>query len=343
MAKKNIVIIGAGMIGDVHIGNIHKDGRGQISWIATKTDKTLQEKLAKFNIPNGTLDYNEMLADKNLDAVVIAAPPFLHLKMFEAALKAGKHIVMEKPLATNIGDVKKMVELADQYPDSMVLECSCRHARLQPKFDFIKKIIDDGKLGEVYHIHHNAATRGTFIEWNPEGTWALDKEKAGGGPFVDWGVYDFSFHLGLLNDEPKLETCNSFTKTGMKILSNLNLKSNIEEHGAAYMKFDTGLTYYYERGAGVHFEVPNRTRIYGTKGGLEFGFCSWDPIEVEFYYIDENGREKQQTLQIINPEDHDDDFAFTKHFLDCLVDGVKPRMTIKMAAKHLDIIYKILK
>ncbi|MFP4547395.1 MAG: Gfo/Idh/MocA family protein [Fidelibacterota bacterium] len=339
--KFNIGIIGAGMIGDVHLENILRDGRGEVTWIATRTEKTLNKKLQKYNIANGTTDYRELLQDDDLDAVIIAAPPFVHLAMFEAALKAGKHIVIEKPLAANRADMEQMVKIAAQYPDLMILECSCRHARLQPKFDFVKKIIDSGKIGEVYHIHHNAVSRGTFIEWNPAGTWAHQHEKAGGGAFVDWGVYDLSFHLGLLNDKAELQSLESFTKNGLKPLPE-NLESDIEEHGAAYMKFDTGLTYYFERGAGVQFEVPNETRIYGTKGGLRFGFCSWDPAEVELFYVDDAGNEKQETLKVDVPDSHDDNFAFTEHFLDCLDGKAKPGMSIQRAAKHLDIIFKIL-
>ena len=75
MSKKlNLGIIGAGMIGDVHIKNIRKDGRGEVTWIATRTEKTLNEKLNKYHIANGTLNYEDMLKDDSIDAVVIASP-----------------------------------------------------------------------------------------------------------------------------------------------------------------------------------------------------------------------------------------------------------------------------
>ncbi len=342
MMKKKIGVIGAGMIGDVHIENILKDGRGEVGWIATRTEKTLKEKLKKHHIQKGTTDYQEILKDASVEAVVIASPPFTHLKMVKDALKSGKHILLEKPMVANRRDLEALIKIVESHPDLLALECSCRHARLQPKFNFIKSIIDKGKIGEVYHIHHNHLMRSTFIEYNPRGSWAMLSEKGGGGPFIDWGVYDLSFHLGILNDRPEIRMVQSFTKNGLKVFRDPTVVSDIEEHGAAYMTFSEGLTYYYERGSGVHFEEDNETRIFGTKGALRFAFCSWDSPEVDYYYVDDKNREKHDVLHVDMTQHSDDNFELTRHFLDCLIENKKPRMTVQLAAKHLDILFRIL-
>jgi len=342
MKKMKIGIIGAGMIGDVHINNILKDGRGEVIWIATQTEKTLKEKLNKHHIQKGTTRYQEILEDSSINAVVIASPPFTHLEMVKNALDSGKHILLEKPMVANRKDLEDIIRIVESHPDLLVLECSCRHARLQPKFNFIKSIIDKGQIGEVYHIHHNHLMRSTFIEYNPRGRWALLSEKGGGGPFIDWGVYDLSFHLGILNDLPEIRTIQSFTKNGLKVFQDPGIVSDIEEHGAAFMTFSEGLTYYYERGSGVHFEESNETRIFGTKGALRFAFCSWDSSEVDYYYIDEKNQEKHKKLQIDMSQHSDDNFELIRHFMDCLTENKEPRMTVQLAAKHLDILFRIL-
>jgi predicted dehydrogenase len=340
--KLNIGLIGAGMIGDVHIEKIEKDGRARVTWIAARTQKTLNEKLKKFNIANGTLDYTDMLADPVLDAIIIASPPYTHLQMVKDALQAGKNILLEKPLVPNRKEMDELVHVVKQYPDQLVLECTCRHARLQPRYSFIKKMIDNGELGQIYHIHHNHLMRGTFIEYNPAAIWAHQKALSGGGPFIDWGVYDLSFHMGILGDSPQIKSIKSFTRKDLKHFSDPGFKSDIEEHGAAYMEFDNGLTYYYERGSGVHAQIQNETRLYGTKGSLRFAFCSWDAPDIDFFTFNKNGAEITQKL-IFEFGDHiDDNFELTKHFLDCLTDVDTPRMTVSIAAKHLDIIFQIL-
>jgi myo-inositol 2-dehydrogenase/D-chiro-inositol 1-dehydrogenase len=94
--KLKVGVIGAGMIGDIYMDRIRRDGRGEVTWIASKTERTLSKKLKQFKIPHGSLDYLDMLRDSQLDAVIIATPPFLHAAMLKDALAAGKHVLLEK-------------------------------------------------------------------------------------------------------------------------------------------------------------------------------------------------------------------------------------------------------
>ncbi|MCJ7715937.1 MAG: Gfo/Idh/MocA family oxidoreductase [Anaerolineales bacterium] len=339
--KPKIGVIGVGMIADVHIECIKKDGRGEVTWISSRTEKTLQTKLQKFSIPNGSLDYRKMLSDPELDGVIIASPPFTHLQIVKDILKSGKHILLEKPMVTLPDELNSLIKIILDFPNQMILECSCRHTRLQPKFKFIKQMIDSCEIGDIYHIHHRSLSRSTYIEYNPAAIWAHQKALGGGGPFMDQGVYDLSFHLGLLNDKPQIESIRSFTRSGLKTYQIPDFHSDIEEHGAAWMTFDTGLTYYYERGIGVPCIVPNITTIHGTRGCLRFGYNSWDPPEVDYFYTSE-GEEKHAVLTIPIPEDHDDNQALITHFLDVLIGGKKPIMTVELAAKHLQILFQIL-
>ena len=169
----------------------------------------------------------------------------------------------------------------------------------------------------------------------------MNRKLAGGGPFADWGVYDISFHLGLLDDMPQLKSLRSFNRNDLRDMSKLVEFSDIEQHGAAWMEFDIGLTYYYERGAGVHSETPNETRIYGTEGGLRFQFPSWDSNEVEFFTTED--REPRKEIFTVDTTDQPDDtLAITTHFLDFLGGKTEPMMTVQLAAKHMEILFRIL-
>lgn len=341
MKKYNIGIIGAGMYGKILIRHLQTDERADITWVNSASEGTTRSAAEQFGIRKWTLDYREILADPAVDAVIIATPPFVHADQFEAALSAGKHVLLEKPIAESRESLDRIVRAAQAAPGQVVLEASCRHTRLTRKYQFIKNFIDSGKLGEIYHIHHNTLSRGTFIEYNPAGAWAMNKKLAGGGPFADRGVYDLSFHLGLLDDVPKLKFMRRFTRNDLRDMSRLVAFSDIEQHGAAWMEFDTGLTYYYESGAGVHAEAPNETRMYGTKGGLRFHHFSWDPNEIEFFTT-ENGEPRKETFTVDTTGAPDDGLAISRHFLDCLDGTAKPLMTVPLAAKHMEILFKIL-
>ncbi len=337
----NIGIIGAGMYGKVLGRCLQQDERARITWVNSASEATTRAAAEEFGVEKWSLDYREVLADAAVDAVIIATPPYLHAEQLAAALAAGKHVLIEKPLAESPESVEKIVEMANKAAGCVVLEASCRHTRLTRKFQFIKGLIDSGKLGEIYHIHHNHLTRGTFIEWNPKGAWAMNKALAGGGPFIDWGVYDLSFHLGLLNDQPELLSLRRFSRNDLRDVSKLVEFSDIEQHGATWLEFSGELTYYYERGAGVHAETANETRMYGTKGGLRFQFPSWDSNDVEFFYV-ENGEPRKETLTVDTTGAEDDSLAIIHHFIDCLDGKAQPLMTVETAAKHMRILFKIL-
>ena len=340
MNTHKLGIIGAGMYGKMLIRGFQQDERARILWANSASEATTRAAAEEFGIPKWTLDYREVLADPDVHAVVIATPPYLHAEQLEAALAAGKNVLLEKPMAESRESVRRILEIAAKHPGQVVLEASCRHTRLTHKFKFIKALIDSGKLGKVYHIHHNHLIRGTFIEYNPNGAWAMNSKLAGGGPFIDWGVYDLSFHLGLFDDVPQLKSLQCFTRNDLRDMGRWVAFSDVEQHGAAWMEFDTGLTYYYERGSGAHAETVNETRIQGTKGGLRFQFPSWDSNEVEIFFT-ENDEPRVESLTVDMTDAPDDTLTLTTHFLDCL-DGAKPLMTVQLAAKHMDILFRIL-
>jgi len=340
MKSYSIGIIGAGMYGKVLAGWLQKDSRANVTWVNSASESTTRAAADQFNVPHWTLDYRDILNDPGVDAVVIATPPYLHAEQFEAALAAGKHVLLEKPMAESHASVARILAAAEAAPQRVILEASCRHTRLNPKFAFVKEMIASGKLGEVYHIHHNHLGRGTFVEWNPLGAWAMNKNLGGGGPFIDWGVYDLSFHLGVLNDAPQLRAVRRMTRNDLRDVSKLVAFSDIEQHGAAWLEFDNSLTYYYERGAGVHGETANETRIQGTRGGLRLQFPTWDSKEVEYFYT-VDGEPRKETLAVDFSAAKDDSQALVGHFLDCLDGTAAPMMTVQHAAKHMEILFKI--
>jgi len=340
--KFNIGVVGAGMWGKTHISMLQAEDRAAVTWVYDMNPAMGKAAQEKYGIKRVAQDVREMLDDPALDAVVVASPPSSHAAIALDVLRAGKHLLIEKPMAVQREEVAAIVAQAAAHPELVALEGSCRHSRLNPKFTFIKALIDSGQLGRIYHIHHNHLGQGTFVEYNPNGAWAMDKRYAGGGPFMDWGEYDLSFHLGILGDRPELKAVHAFTVTDLRDLSKLAPVVDVEMHGAAYMEFDGGLTYYYERGAGVHGETQCETRLYGTKGGLRFYYTTWEPKTIEYYHSEEQPVKEVLTVDMSKHPSHDN-IAFVAHFLDCLEGKAQPLMPIGLAAKHLNILFTILK
>ncbi len=343
--KLTLALIGAGMIAEKHVTAFQKTGQANIKWVARKNEAKLQAFQDKFNIPNGTTDYKDILADPEVDAVVITTPPNVHYDMFVDSLYAGKHVLLEKPMSISRDKVQKMVDEGKKHPELKVCDCSCRHARLQPKYRKAKTIIDSGVLGDVYYIHHNSAWRQMRggIEYHPEAKWFLNSEIAGGGHLLDWGVYDMSFHLGILSDTPELESIRAaFLKANLDKVDPGTDVNDVEEQFVTFLKFSKGLNYYWERANNAHVEVPNETRVYGTKGGIKLASCSWESDYIEYYDVEDEGRGKARMQKVeVDMTGHDDDLALAEHFIDVVVNDKKPAMPLELAQKHLNIIFDI--
>jgi predicted dehydrogenase len=345
MQKYKIGLIGAGMIAEKHALGLQKTGRVEITRVARKNETLLKDFQNKYDIPHGSTNYQDLLNDPEIEAVVIASPPDQHSRMLLDALAAGKHVLLEKPMAISAEDVDQIVKAHRRHPELKVLECSCRHARLQPKYRFVKELIDSGILGEIYYIHHNSVAMQSRpgIEYHPSAKWFLDRSKSGGGPIMDWGVYDLSFHLGVMSDRPELTAVNP-----LFLRSHLDQKDpgtpiyDVEEHFAALLQFNSGLKFYWERAAHANMKATNETRIYGTKGGIKLSYCTWDSNIIEVFGVANDGKGNATTETYeIDVSSQDDDNELSKHFIDVLDGKAEPLMSLELAAKHLKILLKM--
>lgn len=338
----NIGVIGAGMIARVHLENLQKTGRVKITWIAARNPVNLEKVRAEFHISNKTQDYRDIMQDPEVDLVLITTPPHLHSQMFIDVLRAGKHVLLEKPMALSMAEIDTMLDEKARHPNLLAMECSGRHSRLIPKFRKVKEIIDSGAMGEIYAIHHNSVGRQSRpgIEYHPTAKWFLNKAEAGGGPLFDWGVYDLSFHMGVLGDTSEVESVNS-----VKLMGGLDETDpgtdiyDVEEHFLVNMTLSGGISYYWERGGHANMESPNETRIYGTRGGIKLGFNSWDDPWLIFYDLDADGKARSQKI-LLDYSKQDDGFALSEHLIRVLDGEEDPVISMDLARKHMNIISK---
>jgi predicted dehydrogenase len=344
MKQYHIAVIGAGMWAQHHLGMFQENERSQVTWVCAATQASVEKAQQQYAIPHGTCDFRDILKDPAVDAVVVCSPPHTHVQMAIATLQAGKHLLLEKPMAITRSGMYRLLIEAEKHPNQVLLECSCRHARLQPKYAFVKNLIQSGKLGNVYHIHYNFILPTTFIEYNAKGAWAMRKKTAGGGPLIDFAVYELSFLLGVLGDRHQLRTVRSFHRNDLRNMSGLVPGADVEQHGAAYLEFDPPLTLYIERGAGAIAEVPGQARIHGSKGTLIFDWPTWTSNEMTHFSLDGKGSVQKETLTVdMTGHPANDNGTLVPHFLDCLDGTATPEMPITRAAKHLDILLRILK
>jgi predicted dehydrogenase len=330
-----IGLIGGGMWGRVHLDSVKELGgkRAETRWICTRTPENLEQLQKDYGVERGTTDYREILADPELDAVIVSTPPFIHAEQGIAVLEAGKHLLLEKPMATSSADAARLAEAAASRPELVSLDASCRFSRLNPKYAFVKEIIDAGRLGRVYLVHHHEMKPGTFLDHNPRASdWAADPDRAGGGPIIDWGPYDFSFHFGLMGDPTPPSHVSAVA----------HMEGGIERHAVATVEFGGGLAYQLERIGGMPYQEKSTTRIHGTAGTLVFGYQPWEPQEIELYTRGADGGLSYETLHCHYERAWHENTYLLEHFLDCVEGEAEPMMTFPLAKRNLEVSLEIL-
>jgi len=192
MKQIRIGMIGSGYIGRAHAIAYAQAGtvfplQGELvrEMLAEVGDELAQQRAASFGFRRATGDWRQLVADPDIDVVDICAPNFLHQEMALAAIKHGKHVYCEKPLALNAADAKVMVEAAEQAGVRTLVGFNYMK---NPTTRLAKQIIANGEIGEVVHFYgtHN---EDYLADANKPIDWHCLRKLAGLGALGDLGAH----------------------------------------------------------------------------------------------------------------------------------------------------------
>ena len=198
-------------------------------------------------------NYADLLALEEIEAVYIASPVFCHKEQALAAVKAGKHILIEKPVALTVADTVEIIEACESAGIKLGVGFMMRyHAYHQA----IRELIASGTIGDVVSM------RAQFSCWYPDipGAWRQTKALSGGGALVDLGVHCIDL-LQYLSGLDAVE-CTGYTATQ-------TFSYEVDDSAAVVMKMSNGALAYVD----VNFNVPDAAgnspmEFYGTKGSI---------------------------------------------------------------------------
>ena len=146
MRKLKAAVIGAGFMGRTHVEAIRRLGNVEVVAVAAITDDEAKAFAAGANIDWATSDVDSILADKDIDGVHICTPNNTHAPMALKALKAGKHVLCEKPLAMSAAEAKEMLDLAEK---KGLCHATNHNLRYYPVVQHARRMIEAGDLGEI--------------------------------------------------------------------------------------------------------------------------------------------------------------------------------------------------
>jgi len=178
--KIGIGFIGAGGIANTYGDQLIHIPNTKLVAVASRTEKHAIEFAQRFGIKHWYTDYIDLLEQDDVDAVIVCTPPYLHAENSIAAAEAGKHIICDKPLATNLSDADRMISSAKKVGVKLMYG---ETERFNPIWIRCKELLDQGALGKPILIRTYRCM--SMYNYPPWKTWLRDPEKEGGGAVME--------------------------------------------------------------------------------------------------------------------------------------------------------------
>jgi predicted dehydrogenase len=327
MDTLNVGIIGAGGIAQkFHLPELSRIEGVKVTWLSGRKEHRLRSLSERFGVPRSTSDFREMLADPDLDAVVVALTHPLHVEAGIAALDAGKHLLMQKPLCGDMTEADAFVA---------AVESSNRTVMCLPHFGATvykaRELVREGAIGTVSGAHartshggpevYYAEVRDGFGETGGD-LWFFDASAASVGALFDMGVYAVSQLVAILGSVRRV----------IGRATTVAKPTTLEDTATLLLEFENGALGTAETG----WCDPARTsqlRVHGTTGKLtspgEGGasLTRWEP--------------GSYTREDIPPVPHAVDLTDVRvpnahtHWVECIRSGQEPPLSHARAARHV--------
>lgn len=190
-----IALIGCGGIARSHAQAIQQVKGARLVATVDIAAQRAEELAAEYGAPNAYTAYQDALADPSVEAVIVCLPHHLHAEVAMAAAQAGKHILCEKPMATTLTDVERMIEAADAAGVTLMVG---QVLRFQGANALARNLLREERIG---HPHHLIRRRYHHMRSYPSAPWSSDPEKAGGWVLYGFGSHEVDMVLWLLDTQ----------------------------------------------------------------------------------------------------------------------------------------------
>lgn len=262
---KRIGMIGTGQIARVHLRTWAEIDEVEVVAACDLDAASLEATCAAFSIPSSTTDFRELVSRDDLDAVDVCLHNNLHAPVTIEALRAGKHVYCEKPIAGSWADGKAMLDAARETGRML-------HIQLAKLYDetttACKMLIDSGELGRLYHASATEYRRRGRPYVDGYGTSRfVKKEQSGGGALYDTGIYEISRMLYLLGN-PRVERISGKTYNELERDPVRGKEMDVEEFATALIMFEGGLTMAILSAWAINLDPFAASYIAGSNGGV---------------------------------------------------------------------------
>ncbi len=266
-AKINVGIVGARFAADFHCDAF---SRNEKVVVAALTAPSGPEDLArKWGVAETYHDYREMLRRPDIDVISVCTPNAHHYEVVMAAAASGKHVIVEKPLATKVEEGEAMLAACDKAGVLLMYAedwCFC------PALKKVVELVDEGGIGQVLYVKAKECHNGTHSPY------AKNKDTCGGGSFIHLGVHPIGWLLYFLGRgrNPVVEVTGKMT--GGFEANFIHHENGGEDFGMGMMRFSDGQFAFIEGNYITYGGMDDTVEIYGTEGVIKVNLTFGSPI-----------------------------------------------------------------
>ena len=292
--RLRVAVLGAGYIAAYHAHAVRAHPRADLVMAANWRPESLAALARANSIERTTTEWRDVAVAADLDAVVIATPNSLHAEQAITCLEAGKHVMVEKPMAIDVDEADAMIAAAERTEERRLMVAHCW--RFHPDVQALRGRIASGGLGTV------VKTRGYGVHagWGPSG-WFTDPALAGGGALADMGVHAIDTARFLLGDPEPARVCAAIgTRYG---------EYAVDDDGVLLISWSNGVNSIVESGwwqphlGGLEAD----TEVYAT-GGYARVFAYTEPPSPDYEHCPQSMYDAQMA-----------------EFVDAILEGRPPR------------------
>ncbi len=288
-------------------------------------DKKIEKILSKkFYYNNFVTDYNKILKDKEIDVVLILTSMNEHAKIAKQCLKQNKHVLVEKPMATNLKELNELYTLAKKSKKYLV---AAPFVILSPTFQAICSELKNNRIGKV------ALARARYGWAGPN--WGEWYYKTGGGPLFDLGVYNITTLTGLLGPVKNIISKSSISKP-YRLINGKKIKVKTEDNFQIILQFKNSCIAVVTTGFTMQQYNSPAIELYGSDGTIQMLGDDWEPKAYEVWDNKRSSWELYKTPYANWPWAS----GFT-HLIDCILKRKQPIINLDHAYHVNEIMIKI--
>lgn len=251
----NLGIIGAGRIGTVHAENlVYRIPEARVVAVADIRLDVAQTLARTLNIPQATADYREVLANPEVDAVLVCSSTDTHSEIIEAAANAGKHIFAEKPIDLDLAVIDRVLAAVKRAGVKFFVGFN---RRFDPTYARVREAIQSGELGDVHLLH--------VISRDPSPP-PIEYVKVSGGIFVDMMIHDFDMARFLVGSEVE----EVYTRAAVRIDPRIGEAGDVDT-ALVMLTFANGAIGVIDNSRQAVYGYDQRVEVLGSKGAASSG------------------------------------------------------------------------